>query len=323
MSKESEFSPGAFRPRVLVLTNMYPTPDRPIHGTFVAEQVESLRRCGLQVDVLFVDGPASRLNYLRGVRDLHRKLREASYDLIHAHYVFGGIIALTQRRLPIVLTQHGIEAQMGWTAPLCRLTSRLADATIVTSPAVAAAIGLPAVAIVPCGVDTELFQPGPRAEARDALGLPADAPLALFVGAPRPEKRLPLIRQAIARLQASLPAAKLVTAHTEPRARIPLYMNACDVLVLASIAEGAPMVVREAMACNLPVVSTDVGDVRALFEGLPGHFIAAATADDLAEQIRRALAFGQRTGGRSRILPWALDSVARQIVEIYRQVLAR
>jgi glycosyltransferase involved in cell wall biosynthesis len=275
------------------------------------------------VDVLFVDGPASRLNYLRGVRDLHRKLREAPYDLIHAHYVFSGIIALTQRRLPIVLTQHGIEAQVGWTAPLCRLTSRLTAVTIVTSPTVAAAIGLPGVKIIPCGVDTELFRPGARAEARAALGLPADAPLALFVGALRPEKRLPLIREAMARLQADLPAARLVTAHTEPRERIPLYMNACDVLLLASTAEGAPMVVREAMACNLPVVSTDVGDVRELCAGLPGHFIAAATPDGLAEQIRLALAFGRRTEGRSRILPWSLESVARQIIEIYRQALGR
>ncbi len=309
--------------RVLVLTNMYPAPGRPIHGTFVAEQVASLRQRGIEVEVLFVDGPRSRLNYAAGVPALHRMVRGAQFDLIHAHYVYCGVIGLTQRRLPLVITHHGIEAQIGWTAALCRLTSRQAAATIATSLRVAEALRLPHVEVVPCGVDTALFQPMSRPAARAALGLPADAPLALFVGRLAPEKRLPLIEAAMAEVQARLPGARLIAVHTEPRERIPLYMNACDALVLASTAEGAPMVVREAMACNLPVVSTDTGDVRALFGELPGHFIAAATVADLADQLARGLTFGQPTAGRQRILPWSLAATAEQIEQIYRRVLSR
>lgn len=313
--------------RVLVLTNMYPTAARPIHGTFVAEQVASLRRRGIQVDVLFVDGPASKLNYLRGVGELHAGLQRQRYDLIHAHYVFCGVIALVERlwppwsrRPPLVLTHHGIEAQLGWTAPLCRLTGRLADYTIATSPRVAEALRLPGVEVLPCGVDAGLFRPMPQQEARRQLGLPAAAPLLLFVGAPRPEKRLPLIREAYALLRRELPAAQLILVHDEPRERIPLYMNACDVLVLASVAEGAPMVVREAMACNLPIVTTDVGDVAELFAGLPGHYIAEARPEALAEKLRLALTFRGRTQGRGRVLPWSLDAIAARLEAIYRQV---
>lgn len=312
--------------RVLVITNMYPAADRPTLGTFVAEQVASLRRRGLSLDVLFVDGPAGKLNYARGLVDVGRVLREAPYDLIHAHYVFSAMLALAgaalgRRRLPIIVTQHGIEAQQGWTAPLCRWTSRRTACTIATSRRVAAALPGVRQAVIPCGVDTDLFQPMPRDTARQALSLPADAPLVLFVGAPRPEKRLPLIQAAAARLQASLPAARLLLIHDEPRERIPLYMSACDVLVLASTAEGSPMVVREALACDLPVVSTDVGDVPELLDGLPGCYIAASEADDLAGKLAQSLAYGRRTTGRARILPHSLDGVAEKIEAIYWKVL--
>ena len=91
---------GAVQPlRVLTITNMYPQPDRPRLGTFVEEEVVSLRRRGLCVDVLFLDGPAARRNYLAGPGAVRRKLAEAEpYDVIHAHYVFCGLIALAARR---------------------------------------------------------------------------------------------------------------------------------------------------------------------------------------------------------------------------------
>ncbi len=324
--------------RVLVVTNMYPTPSAPLLGTFVGEQVASLRARGLVVDVLFIDGPASKLNYLHGFGRLRSALRSCTYDLIHAHYVFAGAIALSQRAVPVVLTHHGIEAQQGWTAPLCRLTSRLAAYTIATSPRVAAALHsartkpTARLAVIPCGVDTDLFSPMGKREVRARLGYPAGQPLVLFVGAPRPEKRLPLIEAAVSRLQEELPDVRLVRVHNEPRERVALYMNACDVLVLASVAEGSPMVVREAMACNLPVVSTDVGDVAELLNGLPGNHICEPTAAALARHLGLALASGRQrdpfagstpgSSARDRIMPWSLAAVAAQIETIYRQVLA-
>ncbi len=322
--------------RILTVTNMYPTEDRPIMGSFVAEQVASLRARGLAVDVLFIDGPGSVWNYVSGPIDLSRAMRRGAYDLVHAHYVFSGLIARVQFRLPIVLTHHGIETQQGWTAPLCRLTSRVTDATIATSPVVAAGLGLPGVTILPCGVDTDRFRPMAKDLARAQLGLPQTPPLILFLGLPRPEKRLPLIEAAVARLQTAAPAATLLKVHDRPRDTIPLYLNAADVLVLASTAEGSPMAVREAMACNLPVVCTDVGDVQALFGGLPGHFLlpcpprgsdmlrfTAEEADALAAQVAAALAFGGRTAGRERILPWSLAAVAQKIEALYWRVLQR
>ena len=99
---------------------------------------------------------------------------------------------------------------------------------------------------------------------------------------------------------------------------MPLYMNACDVLILASEAEGSPMVIKEAMACNLPIVSTDVGDVAEVIGGTAGCFLAEPMIPALAARLGQALDFGGRTAGRAAIMPLALDAIAGRLEALYR-----
>lgn len=311
------------RLRVLVLTNMFPTPQYPAFGTFVAEQVEALRRRGLDMDVLFINPRESKWNYARGPFLLRRQLARRSYDLIHAHYVFCGLIAVTQRRLPVVLTHHGIEVLAGWTAPLSRLASRLAQATIVTSPAMARRLpGRPAV--IPCGIDLGLFRPMPQEEARRALDLPLGVKLVLFAGEPRPEKRLDLAKASVEAVRRRWAGpVELVIAAGQPHQRIPLYMNACDALILTSDYEGSPMVIKEAMACGLPIVSTDVGDAADVIGDTDGCYICRQDVEDIAEKLAMALAFGRRTDGRRRVEHLSLDAVAERIHAVYEETLQR
>lgn len=315
--------------RILIVTNMWPTPDRPMAGIFVAEQVASLRRRGLELDVLFLDGGRSKLEYLRGIGRVRRALATAHYDLIHAHYVFSGVVALAGRRqrVPIVLTHHGIETQQSWTAPLCRWTSRCVERTLVTSRRVQAALGRPDAEIVPCGVDADLFQPIPQRDARAALGLPPDQRLVLFAGMRRPEKRFDLVEAAVNQVQKDFADVRLLVAEVEPHERMPLFMNAADVLILASEAEGSPMVIKEAMACNLPIVSVDVGDVVEVTGDTAGCFVVQRDVEALAEGLRAALAFGRRTAGREVLLrrppgaaPLTLRAVAERLEAIYREL---
>lgn len=318
--------------RILTVTNMYPTPTAPMLGIFVEEQVMSLRRRGLDVDVLVVNGVEEGVGaYVRGFWRIRETLQKERYDLVHAHYVFSGDLLIGQRALPgvrvppVVLTQHGPETQIGWTPPLCRWTSRRVTRTIATSRRVEQALGLPDVIILPCGVDTDLFRPMPRAEARAALGLPLDARLVLFAGMPRrPEKRFDLVEAAVARLRATQPEARLIVAEAEPHERIPLFMNACDVLILASAAEGSPMVIKEAMACNLPIVTVGVGDTEEVIGDTAGCYLADPDAGSLADKLAQALAFGGRTRGREVVMETlSLEAIAVHLVTIYRDTLKK
>jgi teichuronic acid biosynthesis glycosyltransferase TuaC len=310
--------------RILVVTNMYPVPEEPALGIFVQEQVESLRRRGVEVDVFFVNGRRYRRNYLTGfLRYLPQPWRN-HYDLIHAHYPLAGLIARAEVRYPLIITYHGIEVVYGWQGTLCKVLAPLANRVIVTSERVRQGLGTDTARVIPCGVNMELFQPEERAAARLALGLPSDKKLALFCAGMRPEKRFDLVKAAVERLAESDPDVQLVIATEKPHVTIPHYMNACDALLLTSEYEGSPTVIKEAMACNLPIVSVDVGDVAEVIAGVDGCYVCERTVEDVAARLALALRRnGRRTEGRKAIERLSLDNIALRLIEEYESVLNR
>ncbi len=309
--------------RVLVLTNMYPHEADASFGTFVYEQVRALRALGVEMDVLFVNGRASRWNYLLGYPRLWRQLHYVAYDLIHAHYVFAGLIARAQCRLPVVQSFHGAGEMLGYQGWLCKRLAPLMDAVIVTSAEHKAQLGHDEAHIIPCGVDLELFAPRPRAEARAELGWDAERKVVLWVGDPRPEKRVDLVRAAYEALRARRDDVDLHLVSRVEHRLVPTYMNAADVFLLTSDTEGSPVVIKEAMACNLPIVSVAVGDVPQVIAGVEGCYLAERTVEDLAAKLELALAFGRRTEGREAIRHLQTTGEARAILALYQEVLAR
>ena len=197
---------------ILTVTNMWPNPEKPDFGTFVQEQVEGLRDSEYSVDVLFVNGKESRLNYLRAISELRKKLNEKHYDLVHAHYVLSGIVARFQRQIPVVVSYHGGGESVGYQGQLCKWLAPYVDRVTVTSKEHHEIIGYPAAKIIPCGVNLSLFQPGDKQEARQQLNLPVAKKLVLFCGDPRPEKRVPLIKAAVKKLQQTEPDVEFVMA---------------------------------------------------------------------------------------------------------------
>ena len=320
--------------RVLVVTNLWPTEADPGYGSFVKAQMDSLRPLGVEHDVLFVNGRESRLNYLRGIFEVRRRVRAQQYDLIHAHFGLSGWMARFQRRVPVVVSFMGddvlgrpdrrgrITAVGRFFQVSARVLARRADAVIVKSRQMKERLGLESVHVIPNGVDLNLFVPMEREAARSALGLASARKYVLFpYDRALAVKRFDLIEQAVRMANAEGDGIEILQVSGAARDRMPLYLNAADALVLASYTEGSPNAVKEAMAVNLPVISVDVGDVAELIGTVEGCFIVPPRADAIAARIVDACRRGARTRGRDRIAAaYGEEAIARRILGVYGSV---
>jgi len=327
--------------RVLAVTNMYPTPKLPGSGTFVAAQVESLRAAGLDVHVLRLDrAELGRLVY----RGLGAKVRElvTGFQPTVTHVMYGGVMADGVTRAlsthPVVVSFCGSDL-LGGQAPgvLERLSIRhgirasrraagLAAGIIVKSQnlldALPSRVDRTRTWIVPNGIDLNRFHPLDPAACRNDLGWDPQRRHVLFPAQPsRPEKRYELAAASVKRLAESGVPVELHALEGVDHDDVPVWLNAAHVVVLTSAYEGSPNAVKEALACDVPVVSVDVGDVSDRLNGIAGCFLADPTPDDIAEKIGYALAHHPaRVKGRQSVANLALESVAARLREIYEVV---
>lgn len=321
---------------VLVVTNLWPTDEDPGYGSFVQAQMASLGPLGVDYDLVFIDGRRSRWNYFRALRELRFRLKHYRYNLIHAHFGLSGWVARCQWRTPVVVSFMGDDV-LGRPSRSGRITlygrflqgsswvlARLVSAAIVKSEEMKTRLGLNAAQVIPNGVDLELFRPMEQAEARQALGLDLKKKFVLFPYNPlEVRKRFDVIEAAVAHARRDIPELEILHVHKVARGRMPLYMNAADVLVLASLFEGSPNAVKEAMAVNLPVVTVDVGDARELIGPTEGCYLVRREAEAIAARIVKVCLQGTRTNGREWIARLSMEKVARQIVDIYQSVVSR
>lgn len=321
--------------RVLVVTAMYPTPASPAAGTFVKEQVESLLRAGIDVEVMVLAGAGSLGRYLRGGLELRRRLRRDPVDIVHAHYGLAGLAACLQRDCPVVITYHGSDL-LGEVSPagrytwggrgkvlLSQMAGSLAAQRIVVAEILRHRLWQRDSVVIPMGVDCELFRPRPRAAARRALGIDDAARIVLFLANPAVGvKRYDVAKAAVDLLAAEDPGVQLLPVCGVPHEQIPQYMNASDVLVMTSNHEASPCAIKEALACNLPIVSVRVGDVPERIANVAGCFLCDRTPADVAAKLRLALA-GGRTSGRESVQAIDLENTARRTIAVYREVLGR
>lgn len=306
--------------RILVVTNLYPGSTTSLDGIYVRDQVLALRRRGHHIDVLFIDGVRNRWNYLWGLFRLWGRLCRGRFDLIHAHYVYSGIIARAQVGVPVVVTSHGSDT-LGAEGRLLRMLRPLVSAVTITSRQNQERSGLRDTDLLPCGADVELFRPHEREAARRRLGWDLDRHYLLYVGRDVPTKRLDIARGALDLVKVRYPNADLILATDIAHDLVPLYMSAADVFVFPSETEGAPVVIKEALACNLPIVSTDVGDVREMTQGISQCRIVERTPEAIAQGVIEILAAGCRSDGRRRAEEFSHDAMALRIESVYRRVL--
>ena len=321
--------------RVLMITSEWPTPERPYDAPYLVRQVDFLRRAGVQVEVFSFRGAKRPLNYLKARRQLQSRLKEQRFDLLHAQFGQSALL-VWPKRLPLVVTFHGCDIQgvkradgrMTWAGrflqQLCRLVALRAEAVILVSERmrrfIPASVSAP---VIPTGLDFDEIPGLSREDARRQLGLPPSDRLILFVGNPvEPVKRHHLAQRAVEILNRTS-SATLIVGWGMLRRDILVLMNACDVLLMTSIQEGSPCVVKEALACNLPIVSVDVGDVPVRLGGVAGCEVCADDRPEtIAASLERVLTRGVRTQGREAVQDLDERLLTTQIIGIYRAVLS-
>ncbi len=323
-----------------MVTNMYPTDDNPGFGAFVKSQIDSIVAEGHEVSVLKIDGRSSGWNYAMAVGRLNRMLARNRFEIVHAHYGLSGVVAAMQYKCPFVISYcgddllgtsdgaGGITKKSRMVVRSSQYVARRAGGIIVKSKHMIEKIESPAArertVVIPNGVDFELFCPRDMLSARKELGFAEDKGYILFPGIPdEPVKRVDLAKEAIAMLREDCPDVELVAMHHQPQETVPVYMNACDAMVLTSDSEGSPNVIKEAMACNTPIVTVDAGDAWDVIEGTDQCFRAERTPVDIAEKLDAAIKAGTRSNGRERIGHLELSQVAKRVVDVYQTVLDR
>lgn len=322
--------------RVLMITSEWPTTDMPQIAPFVVRQVRSLQQAGIEVDVFHFRGARRIGNYLRAWKNVHRKLSTQHYDLVHAQWGQSALPALP-KQIPLVVTFRGSDleglvgedGQYSLQGKLLSLLSRtvalVADEVILVSTRLSNKIPKRTVHIIPSGLDLDLFKPMNKAEARQQLGLPKNKKLILFGGDPSSKvKRLWLAESAVTLVQKTLPEAQMIKIQGLAPDRIPLFINACDILLLTSSHEGSPNTIKEALACNVPVVSTDVGDVQERIGYLEGCKVCPDdNPETIANELLSVLSLNKRINGRSTVEGLDEKKLTEEVIRVYKKALGK
>jgi len=309
--------------RVLIVTNFVPDAGAPQRGRWVRDQIDELER--REVEVVRFEFPPGRAEYLPATRRLRRLLRRERFDLVHAHYGLVGWCARLAGARPLLVSFHGTDVRHWLVGPLSRRLAWRADLVAAVSRALFepedGRPGLPPVpgsAVLPCGPDLHRFQPRSRPEARRRLELDPDGRYLLFPANPaRPEKR----HDRAAELAAACGAELLTGGSIEPE-QMPLWVNAANAVLVTSDYEGFGLAAIEALACDVPVLSTPVGIAPYALGGVRGALCAPFDLEGWRAAATPLLdSADPRVEGSARAATLSAARMATRTLEAYRAVL--
>lgn len=293
---------------------------------FIYSQGESLKKAGVEVDYLILRG-YSFSKYIFGIFKLKKYLKAVKYDLIHAHYSYCGFTATFQNDVPVVLSFMGsdILEKFGIFRSFLenKVKSRIfrkVNNFICKSEEIKRSLPLNFNSVViPNGVDFKIFYPVEKDLARKQLGLSSDKKYVLFASNPdRKEKNYKLAKESVSVMNDS--DIILLTVFDKSQDILNLYYNASDVLILTSDYEGSPNIVKEALACNLPIVSLDVGDVRKQIYNVDSCYVMDNNKS-LIHFLNIVLNTNKRSNGREKRIGINIQDIAIRIRVFYKSIL--
>ena len=291
-----------------------------IISPFVKEQGDSLKEIGLEIDYFLIKGKGIT-GYLKNYFNLIRLIKTNTYDIIHAHYGLSGLLATFQSHVPVIITFHGSDVNLNRTNfYLSFVASRLSDANIFVHKSLSKKLSLSSnqTEIIPCGVNLNLFKPIDKLASRDRLGLDHNYYYILFSSSFNNKiKNASLAKSALSNFKNII----LLEMKGYSREEVHLLMNAVDILIVTSHSETGPLVVKEALACNCPIISTDVGDVKELVNSTRNCYIVEYDAKHIEQRIRDILSSNKKSNGRAAVKHLSLEKVAKDVYSIYKRVV--
>jgi glycosyltransferase involved in cell wall biosynthesis len=295
---------------------------------FIIEQVDALKELGLQMEIFSINKKGI-LGYLQHFFLLKRKIKEFKPEILHAHYGLSGLLANLQRVVPVATTFHGCDINDPKNLKFSKLANKLSAASIFVEETMLTKLeNRPTNYLIPCGVDTSVFYPFSKKEALNKLGFSTSKKNILFSSAfTNPVKNYGLAKAACDLVEATTAInINLIELKGYNRQQVNILMNAADCVLLTSFSEGSPQFIKEAMACNCPVVSTNVGDVSQLLGESEGCYVTSFDPEDVAKKIKLSLAYSMeknRTHTRKRVIDLGLDSkvISSKILDMYNKVL--
>jgi glycosyltransferase involved in cell wall biosynthesis len=296
--------------KILLLTSEWPDEENPNAVPFLVQQVRFIQEAGVEVEVFHFRGHRNLLNYLKAWKNVRHMPFWKEADILHAHWGQSAFLAIFSRK-KLLITFHGsdlwgiVNSQGKYTfegkilSRFSRLMAKKADCCIVVSKHLKEFLpqSTKKVVTIPMGVDLNKFYLMDKLECRTKLNLENCSQIILFVSNPdRPEKRFFLAQQAYQLYKIKHPEeiVELLVVNNVDHSQVPYYLNAGDVLILSSAYEGAPTIVKEALACKTPIVSFNVGDVSDRIKDIQGCYLCEEqTVECLVKGLEVALAHGK------------------------------
>ncbi len=294
-------------------------------SSIVKAQGESIKKEGIEIAYYGIQGKGLK-GYLKNIKPLRRYLKKNDYYIVHAHYSLSGFICALSRAKKIIVSLMGSDVK---TSKKHNLIIQIFNyffwnKCIVKSEDMKLSSRLKKAFIIPNGVDLIKYTNIDKDKAIEKTGWDKNKKHILFAADPkRTEKNFELAKKAFDLItNNNIELHCLDNVNNED---VPNYFSSANIVLLTSFWEGSPNVIKEAMASNCPIVSTDVGDVRWLFGGQAGHYISNFNPEDVAMKIKLALDFSNREGktkGRDRLLSLGLDSktIANKIINLYKSL---
>ncbi len=311
---------------LIVCSGNAPNFDFQKHQAFIYDQVEAVKKIDsrIQFDFFFINRKGA-LGYLRCLEELRVFIAERPFDCIHAHFVTSALLANLQKRVPVLATFHGSDINLRQNRPMSAIVEILSRRTVYVSESLRKKALMQIRSkniVIPCGVNFDLFVPRDKTEARNILGLIPSQKYVLFSSSfDNSIKNYSLAKAAVDLLNDA--NIKVLELKNYTREQVAQLMVAVDVALMTSHSEGSPQFVKEALACNCPVVSTNVGDVREVIKDIEGCYLTTYEPSDIADKLKRILYTPQQIYSRDKIRHLDNCLIAQQLIDLYNKVLRR